>query len=129
LTARSRRARVIHLLDQAAGSLAEAHDAGLIHRDIKPANILMVDRGGLSGLVKVVDFGLVKDVGFAASDGLSPDHGLTQVDTITGTPLYWTNARAAQWWKDHFHELRSGGAGAGATTDAFGATLTVDRIA
>ena len=55
--------RVIHLLEQAAASLAEAHDAGLIHRDVKPGNILVVDRGGISDLVKVVDFGLVKDVG------------------------------------------------------------------
>ena len=54
--------RVIHLLEQVAASLAEAHDAGLIHRDIKPGNILVVDRGGISDLVKVVDFGLVKDV-------------------------------------------------------------------
>src|SRR4029077_15276507 len=59
--------RVIHLLEQAAGSLAEAHDAGLIHRDIKPGNILVVDRGGISDLVKVVDFGLVKDVGLPAA--------------------------------------------------------------
>jgi serine/threonine-protein kinase len=55
--------RVIHLLEPAAGSLAEAHDAGLIHRDVKPGNILVVDRGGIADLVKVVDFGLVKDVG------------------------------------------------------------------
>lgn len=56
-------ARVIHLLDQAAASLAEAHAAGLIHRDVKPGNILVVDRGGIADLVKVVDFGLVKDLG------------------------------------------------------------------
>ncbi len=80
--------RVIHLLEQAAGSLAEAHDAGLIHRDVKPANILVVDRGGISDLVKVVDFGLVKDVGGAARDGATSEPALTQVDTITGTPLY-----------------------------------------
>ena len=76
--------RVIHILEQAAGSLAEAHDAGLIHRDIKPGNILVVDRGGISDLVKVVDFGLVKDVGA----GAAAEATLTMADTITGTPLY-----------------------------------------
>jgi serine/threonine-protein kinase len=80
--------RVIHLLEQVAGSLAEAHDAGLIHRDIKPGNILVVDRGGLSDLVKVVDFGLVKDVGFKTKDGRTPDPALTEANTIAGTPLY-----------------------------------------
>jgi serine/threonine-protein kinase len=76
--------RVIHLLEQVAGSLAEAHGAGLIHRDIKPGNILVVDRGGIPDLVKVVDFGLVKDVrGSAAADAT-----LTTADSITGTPHY-----------------------------------------
>jgi serine/threonine protein kinase len=76
--------RVTYLLDQVAASLAEAHDAGLIHRDIKPANILVVDRGGISDLVKVVDFGLVKDVrGEVASDAT-----ITRTDSITGTPHY-----------------------------------------
>jgi serine/threonine-protein kinase len=80
--------RVIHLLVQAAGSLAEAHDAGLIHRDVKPGNILVVDRGGISDLVKVVDFGLVKDVGFKPRDGVTPEPALTMANAITGTPLY-----------------------------------------
>jgi eukaryotic-like serine/threonine-protein kinase len=78
--------RVIHLLEQAAASLAEAHDAGLIHRDIKPGNILIVDRGGISDLVKVVDFGLVKDVGARGEWTSEPE--LTMAGTITGTPLY-----------------------------------------
>jgi eukaryotic-like serine/threonine-protein kinase len=82
-------ARVIHLLEQAAASLAEAHDAGLIHRDIKPGNILVVDRGGIADLVKVVDFGLVKDVGSKANDTATPaERGITMADSITGTPLY-----------------------------------------
>jgi serine/threonine protein kinase len=76
--------RVIHLLQQIASSLAEAHDAGLIHRDIKPGNVLVVDRGGISDLVKVVDFGLVKDV----RGGGAADDTLTTVDAITGTPHY-----------------------------------------
>jgi len=76
--------RVIHLLEQVAGSLAEAHDAGLIHRDIKPGNILVVDRGGIPDLVKVVDFGLVKDV----RGGSAADATITAADSITGTPHY-----------------------------------------
>jgi hypothetical protein len=76
--------RVIHLLEQVAGSLAEAHDAGLIHRDIKPGNILVVDRGGIADLVKVVDFGLVKDV---RADGAA-EATVTTDGTITGTPHY-----------------------------------------
>jgi len=80
--------RVIHLLEQAAGSLAEAHDAGLIHRDVKPGNILVVDRGGISDLVKVVDFGLVKDVGVGMRGGAAAEPALTLADAITGTPLY-----------------------------------------
>ncbi len=80
--------RVIHLLEQAAGSLAEAHDAGLIHRDVKPGNILVVDRGGISDLVKVVDFGLVKDVGLGADGTAMTEPALSVANTITGTPLY-----------------------------------------
>ena len=80
--------RVIHLLEQAAASLAEAHDAGLIHRDVKPGNILVVDRGGISDLVKVVDFGLVKDVGVRARGGATSEPALTMANAITGTPLY-----------------------------------------
>jgi serine/threonine-protein kinase len=225
--------RVIHLLEQAAASLAEAHDAGLIHRDIKPGNILVVDRGGISDLVKVVDFGLVKDVGYRAGEGATPELALTKANTITGTPLYiapemviapetvdaradlyalgavgywlltgthvfggksmlevcshhlhsvpeppsvrrgepvapdleavllaclakrpadrpasahvlrerlracaaagrWTNARAAQWWAVHRHEMRSGGARgnvASGDLDARSPHLTVTRIA
>jgi serine/threonine-protein kinase len=80
-------ARVIHLLEQVAASLAEAHDAGLIHRDIKPANILVVDRGGIADLVKVVDFGLVKDVSSTNGPALS-EPALTLADSVAGTPLY-----------------------------------------
>jgi eukaryotic-like serine/threonine-protein kinase len=80
--------RVIHLLEQAAASLAEAHDAGLIHRDVKPGNILVVDRGGISDLVKVVDFGLVKDVGVKARDEATSEIALTIGNNIVGTPLY-----------------------------------------
>ena len=50
----------------------------VIHRDVKPANILIVDRGGISDLVKVVDFGLLKDVGFTAPGEATSAPALTR---------------------------------------------------
>jgi serine/threonine-protein kinase len=73
--------RVIHILMQIAGSLAEAHEKGLIHRDIKPSNVMLCERGGLYDVVKVLDFGLVKEI--AETDG-----NLTQANVLIGTPLY-----------------------------------------
>ena len=77
--------RVIHLLLQACGALAEAHVVGLIHGDIKPANILLVDRGGVPDVVKVVDFGLVKHVD---PGGMEATMTVTAGNVLQGTPLY-----------------------------------------
>jgi serine/threonine-protein kinase len=74
--------RVVHILRQVAGSLAEAHGVGLVHRDVKPANIILCQRGGVPDVAKVVDFGLAKDLEGAASTAL------TRATDITGTPMY-----------------------------------------
>jgi serine/threonine protein kinase len=74
--------RVVHILRQVAASLAEAHEIGLIHRDIKPANIMLLQRGGAYDVVKVLDFGLVREV------HQSHDEMLTAVNTIPGTPHF-----------------------------------------
>ncbi|MDX1948603.1 MAG: serine/threonine protein kinase [Pirellulaceae bacterium] len=74
--------RVIHILRQLCGSLAEAHEIGLVHRDIKPANLVLNRRGGIGDVLKVLDFGLVK-----ANDA-TKEAALTAANTIIGTPHY-----------------------------------------
>jgi eukaryotic-like serine/threonine-protein kinase len=75
-------ARMLYLFQQILGSIAEAHNLGLIHRDIKPGNIILCRRGGEWDFIKVVDFGLARDLGFK----LAPK--ITQTGLISGTPLY-----------------------------------------
>ena len=76
--------RVVHLLRQAADALAEAHAVQLIHRDIKPANMVLTQRAAQADILKLVDFGLVRE--------LSPEHeaaaSLSATNQIQGTPLY-----------------------------------------
>jgi eukaryotic-like serine/threonine-protein kinase len=75
--------RVIHILRQACGALEEAHACGLLHRDIKPSNIFLCPRRGPADVVKLLDFGLVKDL--RGSDSSCED---TSTDCLLGTPLY-----------------------------------------
>ena len=74
--------RVVRILTMACGALTEAHAIGLIHRDIKPANIMLCLQGGELDVVKLLDFGLVKEL---AVEG---DVKLTGASTLTGTPQY-----------------------------------------
>jgi tRNA A-37 threonylcarbamoyl transferase component Bud32 len=76
--------RAIHFLRQLCAALKEAHSIGLIHRDIKPSNIIACQRGGVHDVAKLLDFGLVQDVGaFAAGSDK-----LTMVGAILGSPNY-----------------------------------------
>jgi hypothetical protein len=75
-------ARVARILSMACAALSEAHGIGLIHRDIKPANIMLCLQGGELDVVKLLDFGLVKELSVDA------DAQLTGVSTLLGTPQY-----------------------------------------
>jgi hypothetical protein len=74
--------RVVRILTMACGALAEAHASGLIHRDIKPANIMLCTQGGEYDVVKVLDFGLVKEL------EVEKDVKLTAANAFAGTPQY-----------------------------------------
>ncbi|MDQ3036643.1 MAG: protein kinase [Myxococcota bacterium] len=74
-------ARTLHIARQICRSLREAHALGVIHRDLKPANIYLVKHGDESDFVKVLDFGLVKDLEDKGED-------LTQTGLFMGSPKY-----------------------------------------
>ncbi len=73
-------ARVVNLARQMCGSLREAHSLSLIHRDLKPANVVLMRHGDDEDFVKVLDFGLVKQ--------LRTDDELTGVDAVVGSPSF-----------------------------------------
>jgi eukaryotic-like serine/threonine-protein kinase len=83
--------RVIHFLRQLCAALKEAHAIGLIHRDIKPSNVIACQRGGIHDVAKLLDFGLVQDIGGfnAGSDKL------TMQGAILGSPNYISPEQAS----------------------------------
>lgn len=78
--------RAFSLGAQVARSLRQAHRLGLVHRDLKPANVMVLPDGDT---VKVLDFGLVKNVGLvlpAAPGGELT--AITHASRVLGSPLY-----------------------------------------
>ncbi|HEY6876451.1 MAG TPA: serine/threonine-protein kinase [Polyangiales bacterium] len=73
--------RTMHIARQICRSLREAHGMGVIHRDLKPANVYLLQHGDEGDVVKVLDFGLVKNLEDKSED-------LTQAGLFMGSPKY-----------------------------------------
>lgn len=72
-------AQVLRIAGAICDGLKYAHDQGVVHRDIKPENVLLDSEGR----VKLVDFGLAKLFGDAASG-----RSATKTGQVVGTPHY-----------------------------------------
>ena len=73
--------RCLHILDQVADALGEAHAKGIVHRDMKPENIMVEVRDG-EDFVKVLDFGIAK---IKSGDGGKDAPALTAIGQTVGT--------------------------------------------
>jgi serine/threonine protein kinase/tetratricopeptide (TPR) repeat protein len=77
--------RIVEIAGAVAEGLAAAHEKGIVHRDLKPANVMVT----AEGRVKVLDFGLAKDVNPETSnDATMTSAGRTQAGIVMGTPAY-----------------------------------------
>lgn len=96
--------RAVPIGTQLLGSLAEAHDAGIVHRDVKPGNVMLMETRQGGDFVKVLDFGIAKlrDVSGVAS--------ATNVGAIVGTPNYLSPEQARGEPLDPRSDLYSVGA-------------------
>ncbi|HEX9187394.1 MAG TPA: protein kinase [Vicinamibacteria bacterium] len=65
----------VDVVTQIVAGLTAIHDAGIMHRDVKPSNLMRTR----TGLVKLMDFGIAKQVGGAT---------LTAAGQAVGTPEY-----------------------------------------
>lgn len=107
--------RAVNLMIRVAEAIEKAHSSGVIHRDLKPDNI-MVSR---DGLVKVLDFGLAKDVSRLSAYGeTDASNAPTEValentspGTILGTTGYMSpeQARGKLELVDHRSDIFSFG--------------------
>ena len=76
----------VGIILQACDALAEAHALGIVHRDLKPRNLFLTTDVEGTPIVKVLDFGISKDLG-DGSNANTPS-ALTGTAMMLGSPHY-----------------------------------------
>jgi serine/threonine-protein kinase len=79
-------AQAVDFVLQACAGIAEAHRRGVVHRDLKPSNLFVTERSDGLPLLKVLDFGISKQLSDPLSDQAAPV--LTNTRTLMGSPNY-----------------------------------------
>jgi len=96
--------RIVEIGSALADALAAAHEKGIVHRDLKPANVMVSHEGR----VKVLDFGLAKDVRASnLNDATMTSASHTQVGVVMGTPAYMSPEQTSGRPLDHRTDIFS----------------------
>jgi serine/threonine-protein kinase len=95
--------RVVEIMCQILGALAQAHGFGVVHRDLKPENVLLLratsDDGHATDVVKVCDFGVAQLSPVAVPTlplpRTGPEHPtVIDINMLVGTPEYMSPEQA-----------------------------------
>lgn len=98
--------RTLDLARQLAAGLAAAHARGIVHRDLKPDNIIVTG----DGLLKILDFGLAKQVGPVPNHSQSLTRPQTLRGTVLGTVGYMAPEQVRGYEADHRADIFAYGA-------------------
>jgi tRNA A-37 threonylcarbamoyl transferase component Bud32 len=85
--------RAIGITIQIARGLSAAHLKSIIHRDLKPENVFVIEKDGVPDVIKIVDFGIAKDI--------KAGKRLTAIGMVLGTPEYMSPEQATGQETDH----------------------------
>lgn len=91
------------ILEQVGKALRRAHELGIVHRDLKPSNIFLSKHGD-EELVKILDFGIAKDITATTSASA------TSTGALMGSPSYMSPEQIRETKQvDHRSDLWSMG--------------------
>ncbi len=97
-------AQIVEIARALAEALGAAHEKGIVHRDLKPANVMVSSQGR----VKVLDFGLAKEVRSPSSDAATlTSANPTELGVVMGTPAYMSPEQASGHALDHRTDIFS----------------------
>ena len=78
------------IVAQILSALTATHARDILHRDLKPENVFLSHRPGLPPIVKLLDFGISKQL----TTSEDPSHQLTRAGFVMGTPGYMAPEQA-----------------------------------